>query len=327
MRNLKEKSVSVVIELDNAAFETTTVWMKRVRGMLDWIKQSSEVNVIEIIIAHGEHYSESVKLFLSKLPNDWGKNVSSLPLVDELAYYYSMKNIGAQQAKGEIIAFLDSDLTPVYGTFADLIAPLFKDKQVASCGHAFFPDDNFLSKSYSLFWFFPIYHEMNSLSKNSLYANSIVFNRDWFLKNMFETQCGGLRVSCYLQAQHLKQEGYTINHPDVWFEHALWNSTFGFFIWRAFVSGRDANKKQTIINSKSRIIRLKNATKSFLLDIRRIYKRHITYRHNVNMGYFQTVASFFIGIVFFFLLRSSQLLSILKPVNNKRETIPNNYIT
>jgi glycosyltransferase involved in cell wall biosynthesis len=238
-----------------------------------------------------------------------------------------VKLSGAQQATGEIIVFLDCDLTPVHGSFYDLVSPLFEEKQVASAGHTYFPLINFISKAYSLFWYFPLYRDPQTLGKHQAHASNLALKREWFTKTGFEVQHGGFKVCCFLLAQRLKNENRIISHPDVWFKHELWNNTLSFFIWRATVAGRDHDKKFAIKHTTNRPTRLKAAVKSLLSDIKRVYSRHIKYHRLVQLSFFPAILSFFISICFFSILRITQAISALSPLKKKLEFAPDNFTT
>lgn len=327
MHELNTLSITVIIELDNAAFDGGSTWMENANTLLKWISHSNNVNVVEILIVHNQNYSTSVDRYMEQLPVEWIERVRSLSLEKEQAHYYIMKNAAANQAKGEIVVFLDCDLTPIHGSFKDLVEPLYSGDQVASNGYTCFPANNFISKMYVLFWFFPIYHQIETLGKYQLFVSNVAFKKDWFLKTGFEVQHGGFKVCCSLLAQRLKREGYDLNHPDVWFRHEVWNHSINFFIWRAIVAGRDHDKKFSIRYSKRKRDRIKAVGKSFLLDIKRIYRRHTNYHQVVGLNRFQAMLSFCIGILFFFLLRLSQAKAALSILNNNIEVVPSNFIT
>ncbi|NQZ54191.1 MAG: glycosyltransferase [Piscirickettsiaceae bacterium] len=327
MHELDTLSVTVAIELDNAAFDGGATWMENANTLLKWISHSNDVNVVEVLIVHNQNYLKPVSRYMEQLPVEWGDRVRSLSLEKEQAHYYIMKNSAANQAKGEIIVFLDCDLTPIHGSFKDLVEPLYSGDQVASNGYTCFPANNFISKMYALFWYFSIYHKLETLDKYQLHVSNFAVRKDWFLPLGFDVQRGGFKVCCYLLAQRLKQEGYDISRSDVWFQHELWNHSIKFFIWRAIVAGRDRDKKFSIRYSKKKYDRVKAAVKFFLLDIKRIYRRHINYRHVVGLNRFQAILSFCVGILFFSLLRTSQVKAALSAFNNNIEVVPCKFIT
>lgn len=327
MEYKENQTVSIVIELDNAAFRESSEWMISVDALLDWVKKADKVNVIEVFITHSKDYIDSVSSYLDNTSSSIGLSVKPLVLDKEDAHYYMMKNAGANKAVGEIVVFLDCDLKPIKGSFDELVRPLYKKGQVASCGKAFFPLKSFLAKSYSLFWFFPIYYQPETFDKYQLVMSNAVFNREWFLQTSLDVNQGGFKVCCYLLAQRLKEEGHVLHHPDVWLEHELWNSSLKFFIWRAVVAGRDHDKKVLIKQSKNRSFRLKASIKSWLLDIKRVCRRHVKYYGTVKFNFVQALGSMFIGFCFFTLLRASQFKAALSAENKQTEIVPKGFVS
>jgi hypothetical protein len=244
----------------------------------------------------------------------------------EHASYYKMKNAGANLSSGEILVFLDSDLTPAIGCFYDLVQPLYDETAVALSGYASFPSDTFISRAYSLFWMFPIFNQPETMGKYQLVANSCAFRRDWFLQKPFATDLGGLRTACSLVSARLKQEGHILHHPNVWFYHELWNDSWRFFVWRAMVMGRDADKKQSHKVSSSKFSRINHALKSMAHDMARLIKRHVKYYNVIGLPLWQVPASFLVGAAFWLLVRSSQTMAAFRPFNYRQEKIPSEFI-
>lgn len=322
MNQSKTLSISVVIELDNATLVDFSVWSKKLSDMLHWLYAGELTNIVDIIIVHNQKQKESVEQFISAMDVECRQVLTLLGMEAEHASYYKMKIAGAAIAQGEILVFLDSDLTPAIGSFFDLVKPLYNETAVAVSGYASFPSNSFISRAYAMFWMFPIFNQPETMGKYQLVANSCAFKRDWFLKNLFPTEQGGLRAACSLISSKLKQEGHALYHPNVWFYHELWNDNWRFFIWRALVMGRDADKKQGCKVSLSRISRAKHALKSIITDTTRLLSRHAKYYKTIGLPAWQMPASLFLGSVFWLLVRVSQTISALKSFDAKQEKIP-----
>jgi hypothetical protein len=322
MSQSKTLSISVVIELDNATLVDFCVWSKKLSDMLHWLYAGERTNIVDIIIVHNQKQKESVEQFVSGVDVECRQILTLLGMEAEHASYYKMKNAGAAIAQGEILVFLDSDLTPAIGSFFDLVKPLYNETAVAVSGYASFPSDSFISRAYSMFWMFPIFNQPETMGKYQLVANSCAFKRDWFLKSLFPTEQGGLRAACSLISIKLKQEGNALYHSNVWFYHELWNDSWRFLIWRALVMGRDADKKQGCKVSFSRVSRTKHALKSIIHDMTRLLSRHAKYYKTIGLPVWQIPASLFLGSVFWLLVRVSQIISALKSFDAKQEKIP-----
>jgi len=318
-------TVSVVIELDNATLVDFTVWSKKLSDMLQWIHAGQRVNIVEIVIVHNQQQKDALEMFVATVDSRYRHAVRLLGLDAEHASYYKMKNAGAHLSSGEILVFLDSDLTPAIGSFHDLVQPLYDETAVAVSGYASFPSDAFISRAYSLFWMFPIFNQPETMGKYQLVANSCAFRRDWFLQKPFATDLGGLRTACSLVSARLKREGHKLHHPNVWFYHELWNDSWRFFIWRAMVMGRDADKKHSHRISSSRFSRVSHALKSLTHDMSRLMKRHVKYHHVTGLPSWQVPASLLVGAAFWLLVRSSQAIAALSRFNSRPEKIPTEF--
>jgi hypothetical protein len=59
---LKTPSISIIFELDNAAFHKQTAWVESINNLLKWIEQSApDTSVIEVFITHNQHYALPLK--------------------------------------------------------------------------------------------------------------------------------------------------------------------------------------------------------------------------------------------------------------------------
>jgi len=317
--------VSVIFELDNASFEDFPVWSSRLLGLMRWVSLSVPPEAVEFIVVHVG--SSAIDDLLATLPDELASRVVMLDLDGLPSNYYQMKNAGAQIAKGEYLVFLDSDLVPVDGSFNDLLRPVEEGRYVAACGQAFFPTDSFLERCYAVFWMFPIYKFAETMGKQQFLASNAVISRQWIIENGLFLQVGGFKVSCALMSRKLKDRGHSIAHPDVWFRHAVWSTSLRFFIWRAMVMGRDADKKLAYGTPGAMSVRTAGALRSFKQDIARLFNRHLRYGRKVGLGPLGCMGSFFIGVVFFTFVRSAQLSAALRSVSSMVELIPERYIT
>jgi hypothetical protein len=322
MHRFTSPTVSVIIELDNATLVDFSVWSQKLLTMLQWLRKGPTVNIVDVIIVHNQQQKDMLERFVETLNNEDRSVIKTSGMDTANASYYKMKNAGALVAQGELLVFLDSDLEPVSGSFNDLVQPLFDHNEVAVSGYASFPVESFISRAYSLFWIFPIFNRSETMGKYQLVANSCAFRRDWFLQKPFQTNLGGLRTACKLMSMRLKQEGRTLHHPNVWFHHELWNDSWRFFVWRALVMGRDADKKQAYEFSPLKVTRISKAFKSIFFDIGRLIKRHLRYYKSVELPLWQVPFSFLMGAAFWLIVRSSQMVSASKSLNNQLEKTP-----
>ena len=136
--------------------------------------------------------------------------------------YYEQKNLGAREAQGSIVVFLDSDVIPEAGWLSKLLSS-FKDPAVnVVCGNCFLAAEDVVSKSLALAWFFPLRETSDSLMpRDSFFANNVAFRREVALAHPFVPLEGTSRGACRMLARRLTADrvglfintGARVSHP------------------------------------------------------------------------------------------------------------------
>ena len=326
MKTLSQPSTSIIIELENTNPKSFLVCTKNISRLISWIFFEEQTNIIEVIILYKKKQKKFVETIVQNVDSRF-HNLIIFKNISKDKSYYEIKNEGAKISRGDIIVFLDSDLKPFIGTFYELIRPLLNDSVVAVSGSSCFPINNFMSLAYSLFWHFPLSTDkMQAFRKYHLFANSCAFKREWFLKKPFPTNEGGYRVSCYLLSMRIKKEGLFVKYPRVWFYHELWNSSWDYFLWRAWIGGADSDKKFYNLNSFSKFRRVNNALFLLLFDFVRITNKHFQYYKQHKSSIWKAPFTFFVGIFYFMIVRFSQIVSSCQKVNSRKITMPRKFI-
>jgi hypothetical protein len=231
--------------------------------------------------------------------------------------YYGLKNIGSQQARGEVLVFIDSDLIPEDKWLENMLSPMQGSDVKVVAGHAYVTPDDMLSRTFALTWFFPLRATEAKLSPaKGFFANSVAFQRDVFLKHPYEVIPGASRGACRLLAKKLKAEGVQmISNTGAQASHPPPNG-LKHFLLRAVVQGRDdllMNQteqragKDTIFHSIARI------GKWQLKALRQIVFRH----GSVGMPFYQVPFAMFIAGVYGFLFLMGDLATRLFPARMK----------
>lgn len=172
--------------------------------------------------------------------------------------YYELKNRGILVARGDIVAFLDSDTVPEENWLPKLLAPFSDPAVTAVNGHTSLMFDDFRSKVYALYWIFPLAtHDRKMAAKRPLNANNCAFRRRWITAHPFP-ESTGFKVSCTLLTRQLTAQGRVLRQVDAHVYHRPPRG-WRFFVWRALVAGRDADRRFTVLKSEHRLRRTANA--------------------------------------------------------------------
>ena len=215
--------------------------------------------------------------------------------------YYELKNHGIAAAHGDIVALLDSDAVPEETWLPNLIAPFADPEVVATNGYTSLLYDDFPSRVFALYWIFPLRnHDDRVAAKRALNANNCAFRRSWIAANPFPDN-PGFKVSCSLLSDTMRRQGVVMKRVDAHVRHQPPRG-WRFFVWRALVSGRDADRRYRILKSEHRHRRIANAFGRLFTAQWRTLRRVRLARH-VDIAPWQAplavaIASVFYGLAF-----------------------------
>ena len=318
-----DRRISIVIEFENA----TMVSWDRVgilcRTLASQIAGLGLRATPEVICVHANDDRESALLREQILTES-----SDLGMVADLrcialpgGRYYELKNAGIAAAHGDVIVLTDSDVLPEPGWLQELVCPFEDETTVAATGHTFLGHDNLFSRTFALTWVFPLRdNDQRAIDRRSFVANNCALRSDWIKAHPFAGNTG-FKVDCTLMARHLQANQIGIVRVPARACHAPL-SGFRFFIWRALVTGRDADRKIRALgcsNNVTRVARaLKQGVKTQLRTVRRVLTR---YRH-VALPLWQVPIAVAIGTTFYGLALIAQILHGLGISSSPVERVP-----
>ena len=153
--------------------------------------------------------------------------------------YYRQKNLGAAEAHGDIVIFLDCDVVPEPGWLAAMLEG-FKDPDVAAVGGETYVElAGVCSRAFALFWFFNLRDDAEALTPASFFhANNVAFRRSVFMGRGFPA-LPIYRGQCTLLGEQLRAEGLGLyRQTAARVAHPI-PLSLGYFIARALHNGRD----------------------------------------------------------------------------------------
>lgn len=207
-------SVSIVIEWENVLLSGSS----RAERMLELvIAQANRLPAVrEILISATEEQPS-----LEGRPPALRSDITWRLLLNRGRHYYELKNLGAQQALGELIVFVDSDVIPEADWLEQLLAPFEDAATAVSCGRAYIDASDLYTRAFALFWFFPVRdpgrparqpHKGGATWPHThhFFANNIAFRRATALAHPFPASTSSSRGACLQLADSLKQDGIAI---------------------------------------------------------------------------------------------------------------------
>ena len=320
------KTISIIVEFENAT-------LKGLEELTDFVAVLKR----EILAAHGIARFELLCAYpgsdaLAELPQvrTTLENIQH-ELADVMAVrlielpnrrYYELKNEAARQATGEIIIFLDSDIIIQPGWLDKLLAPFDDPAVQISAGVTGFLPEDFLSRTFALIWFFPLPNDPpERLQKRALPANNVAFRRSWFLNNPYPYN-EGFKVSCTIHARNVARQGVKVARPHAVGYHHFWSDGLSFLVWRALVTGRDADRKISSDPQASRWRRTRAALSEWRTRLISKPRRIIRHRGKVSLPWYQVPAAIGVAWAFYTVAMVAQLGLALGLSRSRVEYLP-----
>ena len=302
--------ITIIIEFENLLLAE----LSRATAMLEKVKEPAarlENRSTEILAVHNPN--DVSREFVERMLQDTELSARILG-VD--AHYYQLKNHAAEEANGDIIVFIDSDVIPNDCWLEEITEPFWQDTAInIVAGASHIEPEGIVGKSFALGWFFPVKTGVPEALQPCKYffANNVGFRKGGFLRYKFpSTQGGATRGACTQMANSIVNSGGRIwknNNAQV--THAAPNGLRHFLI-RAFAEGRDKSVSMRL-EGKHILRRCGAMIEHTYKKIRKAIKQTWRYRKSVRLQLWQIPVSIFVLSSYYILAMLGGYLNIAFP--------------
>jgi hypothetical protein len=319
-----QASFAVVVEMENAA---TVRWSDVGRTLRVLAQQLLELSPsgerAEVILAFPGSQQDAPHLIAAAM-----REVPELAAAADVAAvgvpggrYYELKNAGIAAAEAELIVLLDSDAVPEPGWLAALLAPFADTKTAIVNGHTYLGHYDLISRLLAMVWVFPLReHDTRAAQRRSLNANNCALRTSMFGRKPFPID-NGFKVGCTKFMKQLDERGIELVRVPAYAEHAPLRG-WRFLVWRALVTGRDADRKYADLRSPSRGRRFFAALRGWLKQEGRAVRRIVTHYRHVQLPWWQLPLALALGSAFFAIALVGQLWRAAGLARERPEYIP-----
>ncbi|MDN3202877.1 glycosyltransferase family A protein [Algoriphagus sediminis] len=235
--------ISVIMEWENALLSE----LGRTEEMLiSFFSQARKLHhEFEIIIVHdpnlvtGDFIQDFIK---SSVPDLSRSELSKLRLIERQGlHYFAFKNIGIQEANGESVICLDSDVIPEDNWLEKLIDSHEENDKAVIGGLTYIDYSNFMGKCFGLCWFFPKRTKLDVVvPSNIIFSNNFIARKKLLCENPYPDLDGkATRGADVLLWRRLLEKGVGIfMNLGAKVSHPPPNGVKHFFV-RGLAEGRD----------------------------------------------------------------------------------------
>ena len=305
-------SVSVVLEWENmahAASDRPRQTMAALRAQADALypgkagqpKPEDSVRLsapLEVILPYDSDKVDEADLLnnvADLLTDTESLRVRLLPVIN--GTYCRQKNEGAAGSTGDLIIFLDSDVTPE-PTWLTAYLKAFLDPRVqVAVGNTYVDTSrgDAYSRAMALTWMFPLRDTVGGLGPTKwFYANNVAFRRDVFRSHPFPETPGIKHHPAALLVQQLERDGIPLWHAGDARGHHPPPNGFMHFFTRAVAAGRERTLRET----QPSLATVRRWLRSDLPDMAWYCKRILVERSTVNMPWRQVPAAIVVALAY-----------------------------
>lgn len=309
-------SCTIVIEWENA-IDVHDEWAARaIKGLERELEATAQQIMTKPVVSYLFNIEAVGADVINRAIADAGPNLSDYARVEIVPTngmsYYELKNHGAARAETEVAIFLDSDAAPQSGWLRSMLEPFNDPAIMAVGGITVLAHEDFLSRTLSLTWIFGLYEEREQTARSwGIYANNTAVRTSFFREHPFP-KLSAFKYSCVFWLRSILAEGHQyVRVPDAVTVHAP-HPSYGFFVWRAWVTGIDRDFYVAQTRTFSRLGRAFRATTFFVSRLARAWWRILTKHQLVGLPLWQIPGAMMVAFTYSATLFAGQMWSVLR---------------
>jgi hypothetical protein len=323
---LRSGDFAVVMEMENAIFISWSEvgeTLRVVAAQVGEVLTAGQARLPQVIFVHAGEHGESAELLEGvrrEAPRLFDvADVQCVSVPD--GRYYELKNAGLAAAARDVIVLLDSDTIPEAGWLRELVAPFADEGTIAASGHTYLGHSTFVSRTLAMVWVFPLRdHDAGAAQRRALNVNNCALRAAWFRAHPFPID-HGFKVSCTKFMRQMNVNGVALLRPPAYAKHAPLTG-WRFLVWRALVTGRDADRKYTDMKSASRFMRMLHAVRFLWKMECRTIRRVVAHHRHVALPPREIPAALVVGCGFYALAFLGQTARLLGLTTDGPELVP-----
>jgi hypothetical protein len=218
-------------------------------------------------------------------------------------HYYSMKNLGVENASGEYIIFLDSDVIPDPGWLSRVVEAMRDSKYSVLASSVYVDTDGFMNKVMGLIWVFdPVPLTDKIVRVDRFRSNSVAIRRNLLKKYSFPEIPGRSRGSEFYLAMQMHHDGIHLH------QH------FGARLAHPRPLGKDTWAKAIAWGRDRELNEMQHGVLYYAVTrLLRAAKRVIIFRHRVSLPAWQVPAALLVTVAFYLLFAAGGIATKIAP--------------
>ena len=261
--------LSVIVELDNVLHGEVTRARTMLTRLLDQIRENKLELRVEVLVMYDETaiHPNDVQRIVAPMTTGESPFVQVVPTKG--LRYYSLKNEGGRQAKGDLLLFVDSDCVPEDEWLRRLLDSFHGPEVDIVTGNGYVDRGTFYAKTFAVGWYFPPRLPDGPLVRvREPFANTLAVRRHTFERYPFPEE-----TSLYMAQGRIWHETLATNRVSIFLNpSARVAHPPPVFLRSAIINGYDTARR-TCQPGESKLQSLKVSYRNFRGNLSGMFRR------------------------------------------------------